>query len=354
MTNGFTNKETNYLKGFGLIFMYIHHFYLSPSRYAHYPIYFFLGEERVNQIAIFMKICVALFVFLSGYGMYVSTIKMKEDSSWMGLIRYSISRYIKLIFPFFFIFWLVQLIFFPTGRYTMIYGTGKSALIYILIDMFGLAHLFHTPTYLGTWWYMSLISLIIWTYPLLFKGIKKYPFLLLLGICILNYWKPLQKIEYFRWLPTFLIGMEIAKNQLFDKAKFFIQNWTQRKKILAGCLGFLGGIVLFYFRQWSFLPIGIREMIIVTYIAFYIFLFLSNLGKVRLIIERIGAHSMTMFLTHTLVRTTFFQDFSYGFYFALLNLLVFTLVTYMIALAIDTLMKQCGYQSFVYKLANKL
>lgn len=354
MTGGFTNKETNYLKGFGLIFMYIHHFYLSPSRYADYPIYFFLGETRVNQIAVFMKICVALFVLLSGYGMYVSTIKRKEDSSWIRLIRYSISRYVKLILPFFFIFWLVQLIFFPTNRYLTIYGTGKRALIYVLIDMFGLAHLFHTPTYLGTWWYMSLISLIIWTYPLLFKGIQKYPLVILLSVCELNYWKVLQSIDYFRWLPTFLMGMVIAKHQLFDKAKASMQCWTRSKKIFIGCLGLLGWIGLFYFRQWSFFPIGLREMIIVTYIAFYVFLFLSNIGKIRLVIESIGAHSMTMFLTHTLIRTTFFQDFSYGFYFALLNLFVFTLVTYMAALAIDTLMKQCGYQSFVYKLANKI
>ena len=101
MSSLFTRRKTDLVKGFAILFMYIHHFYLDPSRYEGFPIYFFLGEEFVNKVAVFMKICVAMFMFLSGYGMYLSAQKKQGEHA---LALYSIKRYIKLIFSFFFIF----------------------------------------------------------------------------------------------------------------------------------------------------------------------------------------------------------------------------------------------------------
>jgi len=346
MSSLFTRRKTDLVKGFAILFMYIHHFYLDPSRYEGFPIYFFLGEEFVNKVAVFMKICVAMFMFLSGYGMYLSAQKKQGEHA---LALYSIKRYIKLIFSFFFIFWLVQLIFYPTMRWRKIYGTSLDSLGYFLIDMFGLAHLFHTPTYLGTWWYISLISLVIFTFPILFRLFDQRVWLYMVIIVLIQWIEPVKDLEYVRYLPAFSFGMLFARYHFVDYFHRKIEQSPHSKWLFGAMMGFVC-ILCFYFRSVPNIPIGLKDGLIVSYIISFIVLFIPDF---KIGVE-LGKRSMSMFLTHTLVRTTFFKEFSYGFYDAGLNLLVFTLVTYMIALAIDEMKVKCGYDRFVDRLIKRI
>lgn len=62
---------------------------------------------------------------------------------------------------------------------------------------------------------------------------------------------------------------------------------------------------------------------------------------------------MNMFLTHTLIRTTFFQDFSYSFGNAWLNVLVLLVITVLISMVIEALKKLVHFSDFVHLISQK-
>ena len=69
----FTKNDTNKVKGMAIILMLIHHCFMNSGRYKGQQVIFrLLPEWRVNEFALSMKICVAMFVFLSAYGITYS------------------------------------------------------------------------------------------------------------------------------------------------------------------------------------------------------------------------------------------------------------------------------------------
>lgn len=65
----FTKEETNFCKGIAIIMMLFHHLFNDFEEYAGHPVDYrpFTGE-RLMFLALLCKVCVAIFVFLSGYG----------------------------------------------------------------------------------------------------------------------------------------------------------------------------------------------------------------------------------------------------------------------------------------------
>ncbi len=145
----FTNKYTNIAKGVAILLMLIHHIGLDPimSELPTSPFFYKLFDQG--------KVCVSIFLILSGYGLCISSDRKKADNI-KELCIFSVKHLIKLMLN----FWLIFIIAVTYGtisgkRPLTIYGTniGKN----MLIDFLGLANLFETPTYNATWWFMSLI-----------------------------------------------------------------------------------------------------------------------------------------------------------------------------------------------------
>ena len=75
----FTKNDTNKVKGMAIILMLIHHCFMNSGRYKGQQVIFsLLPEWRVNEFALSMKICVAMFVFLSAYGIAYSLKRLNE------------------------------------------------------------------------------------------------------------------------------------------------------------------------------------------------------------------------------------------------------------------------------------
>lgn len=82
-------QDSNVLKGVALILLLWHHlFYVDNGMFSDINVW---GYGLTNQIGQLGKVCVALFVFLSGYGLVVST-----DSSNFRLRLFYVKRYTKL------------------------------------------------------------------------------------------------------------------------------------------------------------------------------------------------------------------------------------------------------------------
>lgn len=93
--------------------------------------------------------------------------------------------------------------------------------------------------------------------------------------------------------------------------------------------------------------------IIPVYIAYFGRRYLFRLLGVSQVLIFLGRHSMNMFLTHTLIRTTFFQDFSYSFGNAWLNVLVLLIITVLMSMVIEFLKKKLHFYSFINKLEKQ-
>ena len=199
------------LKGIALLMLLAHHlFYIQHGWYDDIAIAENAGV--VQRIGLTCKCCVAIFVFLSGYGLAV---KANETGGVTRLGEFYRHRYLKLMVN----FWFVFLIFVPVGvlafhrGLTDVYGTqwtfGKLA-----VDFLGLADAFRLPTYNATWWFMSCIILLYAVFPPLYQLVRESPLAALMLSLALSYTvlivPPLTPVRCY--IVTFACGIWYACN----------------------------------------------------------------------------------------------------------------------------------------------
>lgn len=358
----FTKKDSLALKGIAILMMYVHHFYLSPERWAGYTVDFFpLTESMTVYLAEFLKTCVCVFVFITGYGM-TQSLKQKHPDfrpSSTDMLSYTRHRLVSLLSNFIFVYLLVILVSFPTGRFFEIYGRSGSSILYVLVDMFGLAKLFKTPSYVGTWWYMSLAIVLVVLFPLFVKLYREYRWAFLFAVMLLPRFLNLRVVNtnLLHYTLAMALGMYCAESDLFTRWKTFEETRLRKiPKILLFLFHLLLLAALVIFRQ-SDAGQGLLEVfdgIIPVYIAYFGRLYLFRLRGLSPVLRFLGKHSMNMFLTHTLIRTTFFQDFSYSFGNAWLNVLVLLVITVLLSMVIEALKKLVHFSDFVHFLTAKI
>lgn len=358
----FTKKDSLALKGIAILMMYVHHFYLSPERWAGYTVDFFpLTESMTVYLAEFLKTCVCVFVFITGYGM-TQSLKQKHPDfrpSSTDMLSYTRHRLVSLLSNFIFVYLLVILVSFPTGRFFEIYGRSGSSILYVLVDMFGLAKLFKTPSYVGTWWYMSLAIVLVVLFPLFVKLYREYRWAFLFAVMLLPRFLNLRIVNtnLLHYTLAMALGMCCAESDLFSRWKNFEETRLRKiPKILLFLFHLLLLAALVVFRQ-SDAGQGLLEVfdgIIPVYIAYFGRLYPFRLRGLSPVLRFLGKHSMNMFLTHTLIRTTFFQDFSYSFGNAWLNVLVLLVITVLLSMVIEALKKLVHFSDFVHFLTAKI
>lgn len=346
----FTKRDTSIVKGCAILFMYFHHFYFKEDRYAGIQLSFFpLSEAKVIVLARFLKICVALFLFLSGYAMYKNA-ESKGLRDWKELWQFSIQRYIHILVPYMFVFLLIQLVCLPSGRALEIYGSGWTGLAYCIIDLFGLATAFQTPTFNGAWWYLTLISLLCWLFPLICRFYRWNPVISTIVMIFLSAIPfPSQQIVLY-WMPPFWMGMAAAGTGWFSSRLASLNGLIHSKTgfwmsmIPAAVLCMLA-IPL---RSSPIVSAGVTDALIALLFVTAIFIWISRLPLADRILDALGAHSMTMYLIHSLIKGVYFREWSYGWENAFLNVLVFTMATYLMAVGIDWLQKKCHVRQTIH------
>ena len=98
----FTKEHTMQMKGIAIIILLFHHCFLNAQRWAtvpyeklattkgwgYYPISFApFSSHTIQYLASFSKICVAMFVFMTGYGMWVSYESQKKKTTMSNYIK---------------------------------------------------------------------------------------------------------------------------------------------------------------------------------------------------------------------------------------------------------------------------
>ena len=337
----FTKDHTLCMKGIAILLMFFHHNYLGPERWLDSPINFFpFTEDIFVYVAKFCKICVGLFVLLTGYGMTVSCknrIKTNYD-----MRKYILNRYLSLMLGFILVFLIIQIASIFTGRFEYIYGKGTYAWIYFVIDALGLAHLFDTPTFCPTWWYMSLAVLLIILFPL-FRGlIERYQGLVLAAAVLVPTALDLPFTDLVRWLFCYCLGIYIAQHDLSVKIKEKFMQQSQMKKILCFICMVIGMGIIIKFRQsggFGMKFLYLWEGLAPAYVILFSYIFLVCCKPLAVILKFLGKHSMNMFLIHTMFRAVFFHDFIYSFYYAWIDYIVLIIVSVASSMVVELIKK---------------
>lgn len=180
---GMSKKASSVAKGIAILMLLAHHLFYSQGRieanghgqavsFAPFP------DTAVIAVSQSLKVCVAVFVFISAYGMYTQLKgrftqadptdgKASEKASAL----YVGERLVKLYVNFWVVFIPFTLLGFAVSdhTYATVYGGHGivRAIGYCAIDFMGLAEMFGTPTFNETWWYLSLAIALIVLMPLL-------------------------------------------------------------------------------------------------------------------------------------------------------------------------------------------
>ena len=152
------------------------------------------------------------------------------------------------------------------------------------------------------------------------------------------------------------VGMYCAQSDLFTRWKGFEDRHFRRipaPVLFLFHLLILALLVMFRQSTAGQELLEVFDGIIPVYIAYFGRLYLFRLRGLSPVLRFLGKHSMNMFLTHTLIRTTFFQDFSYSFGNAWLNVLVLLVITVLISMVIEALKKLVHFSDFVHLISQK-
>lgn len=277
----FRKRESEFCKGIGIAMMIFHHLFYKAENYQDFVISFApFSEERINFYALLCKVCVAIFVFISGYGITASYYKKFAD--WepsVGEIKDFIWKRIWKLLTLYWFAFLLTCLCQPLGRtITEAYGGElKSKIVYFLLDFFGLSYLFGTPTLNPTWWYISLALLIILAVPWILKLFRKAGILtticLSMGILfLLN----ASNANTFYLFPV-LLGAGCQEGRVFERLDEFC-----KKKRWGKAIKIISETVLLLFM------ISIRTMCF------------------------LGKHSGNMFLIHNQIYSYYFVGLIYG------------------------------------------
>lgn len=220
-----TTTDSNVLKGIALLFLLIHHlFYIRNGRFDDIEI--FNGHYLVNMIGQACKVCVPMFVFLSGYGLTAGAEKM--DS--FDYKRFYIHRFSKLYLN----YWLIWLIFVPIGvlglgiSFDKVYG--NHILEKIILDFFGLINLTGGYGYNPTWWFYSCITVLYLLFPFIITWCRRSKTLMhvILWVSVVLLFCPFTPLQPIRfYLLTFILGCYFRNGLINNLLPPPLRGWEQ-------------------------------------------------------------------------------------------------------------------------------
>ena len=296
--------------------MLFHHLFGFPSWYVEGISYIGIPLRANTAEYVFGQfghICVAIFAFLTGYGMFFSYQSGK-------IFR----KTAKKLFGFLFSYWLI--LFGVAIPLNLALGKSDITLSLILKNMVA-----YDCSLVALAWYVRFYIEVLLALPLFYELRSKKPYitlpLFLLIPAIINY--NLGKVpglngfiiklvffsmEYFLWLPCVLIGLCFARYKIFDHiGKLF---GKLKKLELPACILLL--LAVMYLRAYKEDTIGVIFSFDTFYVPLFIFIccrILSVMPKyIGSTLALLGNHSMNIWFLHSMFffRTAELMKYAYA------------------------------------------
>lgn len=340
MQKQFTKQKSLVVKGMAILLLLTYHLFeneqlIQNMHVNHSP----FSLSNFLMLTGFGNICVAVFVFLTAYGITRGLLAQGEISA-KETYRQATKRFVHLMLNFAILYVSVNALWWYKFSYKSLYGEGPQGLLYALIDATGFSQFFDTPTMNLTWWYMKLAYILIFLVPFLVWLTKK------LGnyMILLAFFVPMMvNIPYDveKYLFTAVFGVLAAFGNWPDK----LLN-LRCPKILQWIVG-LGALLLCIPIRQNFAIQKYFEYLIDAPISLLIVfvggVLLGQIPVLNKVLEFIGKHSMNIYLVHTFFYMALWNKFIYRFEYAgvTLLLLLVTSLSYSVVLElIKTLFKK--------------
>lgn len=295
-----------------------------------------------------------MFVFLTAFGITRQYNKKLRDSGKTVLTKaelgaFALNRYIKLLFNFWFIYLLAALTsFLREGGFRGVYFVNgvKKSIVYIILDAFGMADYFGTPTLNETWWYMSLAVFLVFVIPILIVCYKNCGILLIAVFSMISY-VGLRDTGFTMYLFCVCMGIFCAEEQVLERLcqkKLFANKGLN---VAIKCLLYLILMgVLFYLRDITTYSYWLDAFITMAICSFSME-FHAVWRYPGKILCFLGKHSMNIFLLHTLIFEYYFTSFIYGFRHWILVVLVLLVISLLISVVCEVVKKWIRYPALL-------
>ena len=288
--------------------MVIHHLFAFPDRLnkgiTYISLYQITGKNVEYIIGVFGWICIAMFSFISGFGIY----KKNGNKDNNMIIKSTLIKLEKLYLN----YWII--IFFFVGA-SFLMGYRKFEIMEFIDNMVG-----YTFTYNTEAWYIWLYLILLITVPLSLKVINRDLWSSLFKLAIISIiirtiipyiftddlWREFRNTVYYKnihllkWYSCFLCGMIFAKYSLFEQINKKLINNSIIKSIAI----FIGGLYLRarygYYFDYIFVPMFIVSMINI-----------AKTIRIDSILQYIGKHSTNIWLIHSFFVFQYLQEFTY-------------------------------------------
>lgn len=273
----FDKKCTTIIKGIAIVLMVCHHMWGFETLRDFDGIWIDLAPILI-ALGKAGKICVAVFAFISGYGIYLSYDKKRNVLSLYKKIMSVMFHFWRTVIPILALLFILNFLPFEWDAF--------------IKNMFCIS-----TSYNGTWWYLQTYIIYIILFPLLYLILNRN--ILSVFFCIVSmtlgryitYFLPVNYIYYFLYyLPFFLIGALFAKNNLMYRL-------SPSKNHTAFLILYILITLLFVFLRFK---TGRTEFLFII-IPFFMLSFVQKpLGEIRLFraIYILGKYSMGIWLIH--------------------------------------------------------
>ena len=357
----FSKYNTLALKGIAIIMMMFHHCFSRKSKFKNFTVSFWpFNEAFVVDLSLTFKICVSIFVFITGYGLILSLKKLNSKYDWTKkeIIKWTGNRLIKMLAG----FWIIAIISYVTcqiidGRTVKVFFEDGIAygIIKLVLNFFGMSDLFGTPNFNSAWWYMNVAVLFILSVPLFAKLFKKYNYISILLLVIfmprIIRWE-YDNSCYISFLFPLLLGMIFAEKNLMVKiANFNINKNIYVNKILKFIIETI--LIIILYKLYVELPQGkfweIRYGIIPVVLMCYLYEFLLDLPILKNILIFLGKHSMNIFLVHEFIRTYYLNEWLYTFRNWIKIAIILLVISLLISIILELLKKAIKYDKLINK-----
>ncbi len=297
----FTRKETNAAKGVAICLMFSNHLYAFPDRLIHgnsyIPLIPWVNAEPYLER--FGHICVAMFLFLSGYGFFLGYARSQASS-----IRYCLQK----LQDFYVTYWLYFLIFVPIGM-----------LLFKDIRMFHSHEIRYSPgivnflenflgwssSYNSEWWFVRMfVILLAFLCPIYLKLINQhlYAFCFLsLGLFATALFFKVDhtgSLGFLFWQMSFSIGLIFARLKLFSHP---VIQYLDRVNVLWLFAGVSVSMALE-------LRIGARIDFLLAPFFIFIVVRLVEVCNLSPLFIHLGVNSFPLWLIHSFFCYYYFQD----------------------------------------------
>lgn len=349
----FDKNESLKIKGIAIMLMLYHHSFRLERLFDGFAVSFApLQATNVVNMAYASKICVSMFTFISGYGLYQSYKATSKTAQ-----RWIYERYVKTFSGYWFVwvfaFVSCQIINGRSVRLFFSEGIIKG-ITYIALNFLGLDSFFNTPSQDPVWWYMGAALVFIMLTPLIYKC-KDNLFFVLIAVIIL----PRAILGHdgsvvrasgtsaFAFLSPFVSGAIFSRYNLFD---WWMNKGDKELPIKAFKFVFELWCIVFLYKMYHNLDrsifweihYGLFPMVCIVFLVEFV-IPLKWLAKPLMFL---GKHSMNMYLIHAFL-LLYCKRFLYSWKHFILITLMFLAMSVLLSVIIEFIKRRMQYQKLI-------